>query len=202
MIIAYNTAIGEIHSVHKTDDMNKAKEEALQYLRDNVPPQVREQVERDIQNDRYYLTNHGVVFYDIGNQAWVDEFHDVTGDVTSSSMRAHLDRIFERIRTVTESVDDPFKVRLIVKALILYFKQTMAPRCAWSGIDAAFSISEFRRGDMIHFELLPDFRYNRNMGAVTVTIPKHTFPNDQYEPMVTEEVNTKVQEVETDEQEV
>ena len=200
MIVAYNTAIGEIHSVHKTDDMDKAKEEALQYLRDNVPPQVREQVERDIQNDRYYLTNHGVVFYDIGNQAWVDEFHDVAGDIASSSMRAHLDRIFERIRTATETVDDPFKVRLIVKALILYFKQTMAPRCAWSGIDAAFSISEFRRGDMIHFELLPDFRYNRNMGAVTVTIPKHMFPNDQYEPMVTEEVNTEVQEIEIDEQ--
>ena len=202
MIVAYNTAIGEIHSVHKTDDMNKAKEEALQYLRDNVPPQVREQVERDIQNDRYYLTNHGVVFYDIGNQAWVDEFHNVTGDVTSSTMRAHLDRIFERIRTTTETVDDPFKVRLIVKALILYFKQTMAPRCAWSGIDAAFSISEFRRGDMIHFELLPDFRYTRNMGAVMVTIPKHAFPNDQYEPMMTENINTEVQDIETDEQEV
>ena len=202
MIVAYNTAIGEIHSVHKTDDMDKAKEEALQCLRDNVPPQVREQVERDIQNDRYYLTNHGVVFYDIGNQAWVDEFHDVAGDIASSSMRAHLDRIFERIRTATESVDDPFKVRLIVKALILYFKQTMAPRCAWSGIGEAYGISEFRRGDMVHFELLPDFRYNRNMGAVTVTIPKHMFPNDQYEPMVTEEVNTEVQDIETDEQEV
>ena len=181
MIVAYNTAIGEIHSVHKTDDMNKAKEEALQYLRDNVPPQVREQVERDIQNDRYYLTNHGVVFYDIGNQAWVDEFHDINGEVTSSTMRTHLDRIFERIRTATE---------------------TMAPRCTWSDIDAAFSISEFRRGDMIHFELLPDFRYTRNMGAVMVTIPKHEFPNDQYEPMLTENINTEVQEIETDEQEV
>lgn len=202
MIVAYNTAIGEIHSVHKTDDMDKAKEEALQYLRDNVPPQVREQVEHDIQNDRYYLTNHGVVFYDIGNQAWADEFHDVAGDITSSSMRTHLDRIFENIRTATETVDDPFKVRLIVKALILYFKQTMVPRCARSGIDEAYSISEFRRGDMIHFELLPDFRYNRNMGAVSVTIPKHAFPNDQYEPMLTENINTEVQEIETDEQEV
>ena len=55
---------------------------------------------------------------------------------------------------------------------------------------------------MIHFELLPDFRYTRNMGAVSVTIPKHEFPNDQYEPMMTENINTEVQEIETNEQEV
>ena len=200
MIVAYNATIGEIHSVHNTGDMGVAKSEALTYLREHVPFVIREQVEREITVDKHYLTNHGILFYDIGDQSWVNEVR--VDSTTIHQVRDGMYNIFRQIRTAVQAETNPFRARIIAKALITYFKRTLNITDNSEYESSAYRIEEFRRGDNIVFRLFSSFSQQTAEEGANLEIPISLFPSDQYEPMFTETVNTKAQDIEQEEQDV
>ena len=200
MIVAYNATIGEIHSVHNTGNMDVAKSEALTYLREHVPFMIREQVEREIAVDKQYLTNRGILFYDIGDQSWVDEVR--VDSTTIHQVRDGMYNIFRQIRTAVQAEINPFRARIIAKALITYFKRTLNITDNSEYESSAYRIEEFRRGDNIIFRLFSSFSQQTAEEGANLEIPISLFPNDQYEPVFTETVNTKAQDIEQEEHEV
>lgn len=200
MIVAYNATIGEIHSVHNTGNIDVAKSEALTYLRDHIPFVIREQVEREIAVDKHYLTNHGILFYDIGDQSWVNEVR--VDSTTIHQVRDGMYSIFRQIRTAVQAETNPFRARIIAKALITYFKRTLNITDNSEYESSAYRIEEFRRGDNIVFRLFSSFSQQTAEEGANLEIPISLFPSDQYEPVFTETVNTKAQDIEQEEHEV
>ena len=187
MIVAYNATIGEIHGVHNTGNMDVAKSEALTYLREHVPFVIREQVEREIAVDKHYLTNHGILFYDIGDQSWVDEVR--VDSTTIHQVRDGMYNIFRQIRTAVQAETNPFRARIIAKALITYFKRTL-------------NITDNSEYESSAYRLFSSFSQQTAEEGANLEIPISLFPSDQYEPVFTETVNTKAQDIEQEEHEV
>ena len=70
MYVAYDASIGKIYEAFPVESETEAKELLKQTLLKRTPEPIRDEIEKNINNDGY-LESIGLTLYDIGDMGWM-----------------------------------------------------------------------------------------------------------------------------------
>ena len=120
MYVAYDASIGKIYEAFSVESETEAKELLKQTLLKRTPEPIRDEIEKNINNDGY-LESIGLTLYDIGNMGWMSNINNV-GYGGGYAIRHIEEEVTRYISTTNPTFIDYLKLKCFLGYLRMEFE--------------------------------------------------------------------------------
>ena len=120
MYVAYDASIGKIYEAFPVESETEAKELLKQTLLKRTPEPIRDEIEKNIDNDGY-LESIGLTLYDIGDMGWMLNINNVGYGGGYVSRRIE-EEVVRYINTTNPTFIDYLKLKCFLGYLRMEFE--------------------------------------------------------------------------------
>ena len=201
MYVAYDASIGKIYEAFPSETETEAKELLKQTLLKRTPEPIRDEIEKNINNDGY-LESIGLTLYDIGDMGWMSNINNV-GYGGGYVIRHIEEEVARNINTTNPTFIDYLKVKCFLGYLRMEFEY-QPTTTDYQGDDYRLN-SEFisdEQGTRYVRTALVRSQYDSNakyVPLVEIKLPLSAFPTYEQAPLhvetITYDLNTVKQEL-------
>lgn len=201
MYVAYDASIGKIYEAFPVESETEAKELLKQTLLKRTPEPIRDEIEKNIDNDGY-LESIGLTLYDIGDMGWMLNINNVGYGGGYVSRRIE-EEVVRYINTTNPTFIDYLKLKCFLGCLRMEFEYQPVTTDYQSDdyrLNSEFVSTE--QGTTYVRAALVRTQYNDNgkyVPIIEIKLPLSAFPTHEQTPLhvetITYDLNTVKQEL-------
>ena len=201
MYVAYDASIGKIYEAFPVESETEAKELLKQTLLKRTPEPIRDEIEKNINNDGY-LESIGLTLYDIGDMGWMLNINNVGYGGGYVSRRIE-EEVVRYINTTNPTFIDYLKLKCFLGYLRMEFEYQPVTTDYQSEdyrLNSEFVSTE--QGTTYVRAALVRTQYNDNgkyVPIIEIKLPLSEFPTCEQAPLhvetITHDLNTIKQEL-------